>query len=105
MKNFLCIALSGLFQHLPAVLDDDATSAAVDRSAVKTIGLRLCVCGDYSFNSSFDTLTRFEQFALKTVDLSKEKDGIGGSVFDGVEERSVETDNLPVNGTPADIPV
>ena len=53
--------VSGLFQHLPAVLDDDATSAAVDRSAVKTIGLGLSVCGDHSFYSGFDAakLRRF----------------------------------------------
>ena len=56
MKNYTV-----LFQNLPAVLDDDATSAAVDRSAVKTIGLGLCVCGDHSLNSGFDAakLRRF----------------------------------------------
>ena len=53
--------VSGLFQNLPAVLDDDATSVAVDRSAVKTIGLGLSVCGDHSFYSGFDAakLRRF----------------------------------------------
>ena len=61
MKNFYVLRYRSLFQNLTTVLDDDATSAAVDRSAVKTLGLGLCVCGDHSLNSGFDAakLRRF----------------------------------------------
>ena len=37
MKNFLCIALSGLFQHLPAVLDEDVASVAVGTADVRIV--------------------------------------------------------------------
>ena len=36
MKN-LCIALSGLFQHLPAVLDEDVASVAVGTADVRIV--------------------------------------------------------------------
>ena len=36
-EELLCIALSGLFQHLPAVLDEDVASVAVGTADVRIV--------------------------------------------------------------------
>ena len=41
-EELLCIALSGLSQHLPAVLDDDAAGFFSNAAAVKTVTDGFC---------------------------------------------------------------